>query len=430
MIDTYEVISKNRLARRYKLKPDSPEIVSIGDKITRNSLDFSSNTYRNYDGRLVTQFPELSPENVILLHLKHQLKRAFKVSFTNRNKIIDELFDKLRVVRSLQDFTIVKFDLKNYFYSISTEYVYAKYIQNSRLSRADKDYLDLICASNPYCVAGLPVFNYFVEMVSRDLDEAIRSRLSSYGLIYYARYVDDGIVVLNKYIPKKQFRKILDQTIEDVFQNTQSKNKVKISEKKFTVINRRHTTSDCSFDFLGYEFFIKSDFKTINIGITQRKQSKYQEKINKLVKDNYKPGHPFSEELVRHMIKAHSSRVVFYAPSAKHKGVWVSKGIIANYNRLKDYNKHIDRRTTKFLKEIYIIAFRNAGFTPPYYLLNSRYSLYANMMNNRAMIFNELIGTPQNVLLDELNKIGIVPRPDKKYDYLVKDYLIAVKAGY
>lgn len=409
---------------------ESPEVKGVEAALAAGAIDFSSNIFREYDGRLITQFDDLSAENIVLLHLKYQLRKTFRVSFSNRNKVIEELFDKLRVARSLKDLTIIKFDFKNYFYSVSTEYIYETYIQNSRLSREDKDYIDLLCKSNPYCVAGLPVFNYFIEIISEDFDKALSARLSKYGLVYYERYVDDGVALLNKYLPKKEVRKILNGVIEEVFLNSTSKNKVRLNESKFAVINRRYLAQDCVFDFLGYEFFLRQDFKKINVGITKRKRDKYQNKVDKLIKQNFTPGDKNSEEKIRQLIKAHSSRVVYLAPSAKHKGVWVSKGIIANYNKLKDYTGDIDRDTRKFLRDIYINAFKKAGYTPPHYLNNPRYRLLDNMTANRAMIFNELIGMSKDTLIKNITKTGRTPDPTRDYNYLVKDYLISIKIGY
>lgn len=430
MINAFEVISKNRLAYRHSLVVDSPEVKLIEDKLERKDIDFSKNTFRKFDGRLITQFDDLSVENVALLYLKYQLKKTFKVNFPNRNKIIEELFDKLRVSKSLNDLTLIKFDFKNYFYSVSTAYIYENYIQNSRLSREDKDQLDLLCKSNKFCVAGLPVFNYFVEMISVDFDRTLRAKLSKYGLVYYERYVDDAVVILNNYVAKKHVRKILNETINEIFHCDTTENKVRLNEKKFTVINRRHLKSDCRFDFLGYEFFLKNDLKKIFVGMTKAKRVKYQQKVDKLIKNNFTAGDKTAEEKVRHLIKAHSSRVVYFAPSAKHKGVWVSKGIIANYNKLKDYPTSIHVDTRKFLSEIYINGFKNAGFTEPHYLNNSRYNLYENLLANRAMIFNELIGTPRSTLIKQMSNAGLTPAPAKDYNYLVKDYLIHIKIGY
>lgn len=431
MINTFEVISKNKLAYKYRLTDDSTEVLRINSAIQSGSLDFSSNKFKRYDNRLVTEFDDLSAENIVLLHLKSVLKSTFRVHFSNRNKIIDELADRLKIARSLKDLTIMKFDFKEYFYSISTSYVYEHFIKSSKMLREDKNYLEQICKSNKYCVAGLPVFNYFVEIISADFDKKLHAKLSQHGLVYYARYVDDGLVILNKFIGKKELRSILNDALEETFKNTESDNKVKIKEDKFTVINRRHLKVDSGFDFLGYEFFIKDNFRKINIGITENKRIKYQQKIDKLIKNNYIPGNATSEEKVRQLIKAHCSRVVYFAPSTKHRGVWVSKGIIANYNKLKDYPANIDPQTSKFLKGIYFTAFKNAGHTKaPYYLSNPRYSLWAGIQTNRAMIFNELIGISNKSLLKQMNKVGLYPPSSREYDYLVKDYLIEIKIGY
>lgn len=431
MINTFEVISRNKLAYRYHLTEESPEVLRISSAIESGSLDFASNKFKRYDNRLVTEFNELSPENIVLLHLKYVLKSTFRVHFSNRNKIIDELADSLKIARSLKDLTIMKFDFKEYFYSISTEYVYERFIKNSKILREDKNYIEQITRSNKYCVAGLPVFNYFVEIISADFDKKLRAKLSQHGLVYYARYVDDGLVILNKFVGKKELRAILNDALEKTFNSANSDNKVRIKEEKFTVINRRYLNADTGFDFLGYEFFIKDNFKKINIGITENKRIKYQQKIDKLIKNNYTPGNIVSEEKIRQLIKAHCSRVVYFAPSTKHKGVWVSKGIVANYNKLKDYPTNIDPQTAKFLKEIYFKAFRNAGYsTPPHYLSNPRYSLWTGVQKNRAMIFNELVGASKQSLLKQMNKIGLYPPPSREYDYLVKDYLIEIKIGY
>lgn len=431
MIDVFEVLSKSKVAYDHRLIPESPEVDIIKAKIEANDLDFSTNIYRKYDARLVTQFEDLSAENVILLHLKYELKKAFKVNFANRNKIIEELFDRFQVARSLKDCTIVKFDFKQFFYTISTEYVNEKYISSSSLSRQDKSYINELCKSNQYCVAGLPVFNYFIEIISRDLDSAIKTQFADRGLVYYTRYVDDGIIILNEFLSKKDVREILNEAINSVFKNATTKNKVRLNEKKFEVVNSRHLKADRSFDFLGYQFSIKSGFTSLQIGLSASKIDKYQSKVNKLIKNNYIPGDKKSEELVRHIIKAHSSRIIYCSSSEKNSGTWISKGIIANYNKLKDYPGYIDRKTKSFLKEIYRNAFRASGLPIPHYLKDTRYSLYDNMIRNRAMIFNELIGMPKKQLIKELEKIGDTSKSESDlYDRILSWYLICIKVGY
>ena len=431
MIDVRDVISKSKLAYKYEQNILDSKIKELQENVTKDNFDFSLNKYRIFDGRLITQYNELSTESIILLHLKYQLRRAFNIQFPNRNKMIDELFNQIRICSSLSDFTIVKFDLKKYFYSISTEYIYDSYIKNSSMIREDKDLLHNLCQNNKYCVAGVPVFNYFVELASQDLDLKIQSLMSKFGLVFYKRYVDDGIIIFNQCISKKRVRQLLNTSIEAIFNNKQSFNKVGINENKFKVINRRYLNEDRAyFSFLGYEFYIDENYR-IEIGITNNKRQKYQEKINKLIRNLYRPGDREAEARTRHLIKAHCSRVVYFAPSTKHGGVWVSKGIIANYNKFADYPvKAIHCDTKKFFKDIYFNAFKNCKQKPPHYLKNKRYSLYEGITSNRALIFNEMIGVSRAALNKYLEQTGGVSSLSKDYNYLLKDYLIHIKIGY
>jgi len=90
----------------------------------------------------------------------------------------------------------------------------------------------------------------------------------------------------------------------------------------------------------------------------------------------------------------------------------------------------MDSDTKKFLQAIYKTAFTKIGEPAPAYLSNPRYDLYENLISNRTMIFNEMIGASREHLLKQLDKLDVPVRPDKNYDYLVKDYLISTKSGY
>jgi hypothetical protein len=269
-----------------------------------------------------------------------------------------------------------------------------------------------------------------VELISRDLDAAIKARVRKYSVVYYSRYVDDGVIILSNYVSKADVKSLLEEAIEEVFNNHNSDNKVMLNKTKFKVFNRRHLRTSQSFDFLGYQFSFNNKFANIKVGMTSRKRDKYQSKVDRLIKNNFKKDDMLAEETVRHIIKVHSSRVVYFAPSIKHGGVWVSKGLIANYIKLKDYSNYIDSDTKKFLQEIYKTAFQRIGESPPPYLSNPRYDLHENLINNRTMIFHEMIGASREHLLKQLNKLNVPVHPDKNYDYLVKDYLISTKSGY
>lgn len=433
MIDVYKTLTRAHLTQN--ISPNDRIIVDITENISKDNYDFSTNGFYKHNGRLVTYYKQYTPEHVIVLHCKNLLSKKLQVSFSNRNQIIDEIFDKLQAISTLNDFTLIKFDFKSFFYTISSQYVFDKYLENADLDRPDKKFLGEFCGKNKYCVAGIPLINYLVEIVSRDLDEKLKAEFSSKGIVLYSRYVDDGMLMLNQFIDYKEARKIINTCIEKVFfdktYTSSSMNKVRLNNTKYKVINRRFLTRDQSFNFLGYDFKIKADFKGMEIGVTDTKIEKYQRRVNKLVKTHYDPADPAKVELTRHIIKAHGSRVIYCSRTKKSKDMWISKGFVSNYNRLQDYNKFLDTKTRRFLNKIYYNAFLEAGHTPPPFLRQTRYSLSDNIKVNRAMIFDELIGISKKQLLKELTKIGNTKRTEKDdYHSIAREYLIAVRVGY
>ena len=84
-------------------------------------------------------------------------------------------------------------------------YVYDQYIQDSLLKRDDKALLELYTKDFKFCYAGLCLSNGMTEIVCRDFDERIKAKLSQYGVFFYERYVDDILLIMNKYISKEIF---------------------------------------------------------------------------------------------------------------------------------------------------------------------------------------------------------------------------------
>ena len=88
-----------------------------------SSFDFGKTTslVLNQKGkkRRVKQYEDLySAESVLCQCIKQILDRVFKVKYPNRNKTIKELFSVLAATVQMSDFTIVKFDFKDYFNSM------------------------------------------------------------------------------------------------------------------------------------------------------------------------------------------------------------------------------------------------------------------------------------------------------------------------
>ncbi len=75
--------------------------------------------------RLVKQYRNIySPESILCQCIKQILDRTFRIKYPNRNRTIRTLFDTLRAVKQMAEFTIIKYDFKDYFNSVSSSYVF------------------------------------------------------------------------------------------------------------------------------------------------------------------------------------------------------------------------------------------------------------------------------------------------------------------
>lgn len=404
--------------------------------------------------RLVKQYSkEYLNEKIVCQCIKQILDREFKVKYPNRNAIIHDFFNILSAIKQMEYFTILKFDFKDYFNSVSSIYVFEKYLKKHISNRQERDLIKKFVNATKYAYAGLCTSNTIAEIIASDFDKAIRQNFAQYGLIYYERYIDDSIIILNEYMEQNEIGKILEEILEDIFHDEtivcSEKCKTKFNKGKMTYISSKgiKNTSNViySVDFLGYEFWLQHSTKNnikITYGITKEKQDKYQNRINKIVsayidKDSADKG---NMELLRHRIAAFASREV-YLTKHFNSNVWRVKGFISNYGELKYFlgTEHIEKSTEDFLKNAITNAFRQANVSLPYFLKNNKngpsgYSLYYNMKSSKTILLVDHIGYDYKSLVNLCEQIGInhvdVNGKRRGYGTLVKEYLIKVKVGY
>ena len=396
--------------------------------------------------REVKQYDEWSVEQFLCIYLKRLLDKNFKVKYQNRNKQIHLLFDCISGVQSMSDFTIVRFDFENFFNSISSNYVFQKYIKNSTLEREQIDLFNDFVSGCPFCYAGINTSNAFSEIISREFDHEINKIFFDCGLILYKRYVDDGILIFNQFISQDSCNEKLNECINIVFKNlgyeAQGKcyTKLNTSSDKASYISKRNLKEipcqESKFNYLGYSFVLKvnqKDKTQIGYGITESKRNKYLRKIEDignryLVHNNL--------ELLRHEIKAFSSRVVYRRKKYTYK-VWKVKGFISNYNELRYHLNSLDDGTKAFLETAIENKFREIGIYDKCYFLKRKgeksiYNLYNNLRKNKTLLFeeNERVGINFETLKKLCSQVGINNFDDKNYNSLVREYLIAIKIGH
>lgn len=400
--------------------------------------------------RLVKQYDDLySPENILCQSIKQILDRTFKIKYPNRNKTTRTLFGVISATIQMSDFTIVKFDFKDYFNSISSIYVFEKYLKHNVPDRHEIDLIKAFVYSTKYAYAGLCTSNAIAEIIARYFDEAVREMFFSNGIIYYERYIDDSILILNEHMEETEIKEKLEAVLLNIFHDktiNAPKCHTKFNSKKFKYISRRKTlTGSCSVDFLGYEFFLSPNGNTkieMRYGITADKRKKYEDRIDKLILSYTDPTSPDYNklELLRHKIAAFSSREVYMTKHFR-SNVWKVKGFISNYGELRYFldTGLIETSTENFLKNMIDDAFDRAKIDKPYFLmggakLNCGYNLYGNMKANKTILLVDHIGYDYKSLVALCKQIGInnTDKSGKRRGYgtLVREYLITVRVGY
>ena len=438
-----------------KSAAEQEQIISdIKDALNNSTFNFenSKSLMLNQSGkkRLVKQYDNLySPENILCQSIKQILDRAFKIKYPNRNKTTRTLFSVLSAAIQMSDFTIVKFDFKDYFNSVSSIYVFEKYLKYNILDRHEIDLIKAFVYSTKYAYAGLCTSNAIAEIIAGYFDEAVKQMFFSNGIIYYERYIDDSILILNEHMEETEVKEKLETVLLNIFHDETIKAPkchTKFNKKKFKYISRRNILKgNCSVDFLGYEFWLSANGKAkieIKYGITDDKRKKYEDRIDKLIASYTDPSSPDYNkmELLRHRIAAFSSREVYMTKHFR-SNIWRVKGFISNYGELRYFldTGLIETNTEQYLKNMIDDAFDRAKIDKPYFLmggakLNCGYNLYGNMKANKTILLVDRIGYDYKSLVALCKQVGInstdANGKRRGYGTLVRDYLIKIRVGY
>ena len=451
--DIYKTVLHRLSEDRNKLNGDprinEATVENLSTKVINSCLnktyDFSKlSTYcltqkkylKNSKKKRIIKRYEGFDEDILSTCVKKILDKTFQLRFPNRNKICKTLFAALPAILQMSDFTIVKFDFKNFFNSVNSLYVFEKFIRKQILQRDELDLVEQYVNSTKFAFAGLRPSNSIAEIIARAFDEILTTSLSKYGLIYYERYIDDAFLILNSYLSKSEVENLLTLAINHTFYDTNFlgklgiKNYVHLNKNKFEYISSRDNKTS-TINFLGYsfKFSVSADNAKIIYGISEEKRLKYLDRLKKIIslccidKTNDDYG---DYGLLEHRIRCFTTRQVYVTRHLKFY-TWKSKGLISNYGELRYLidSRLLDPDTKSFLKNVLYKGFKELGVNPPHFL--KQYDLFENMKKNRTLLFVRRIGYNHASLAKLCKQVGI---HSKGYEGLVRDYLIKMKVGY
>lgn len=421
------------------------------DKIKKSEVDFSSikslNIMKDGKSRQV-YIANKAIDQATLIYLSKRLNNEFNISYPNRDKIMELSFNLIDSLPRLDNYTIYKFDFKDFFDSVDIKSIYNQYLEHSNLYSYEKELILKIAKKYKNCVQGLPTSNALIEIVSRDFDERVKAAFSENGLVFYKRYVDDCILIFNHRVKREVLDKVVDKCRGSIFGG-----KTKFSPAKTSYQTK--LDGDDTFDYLGYSFTRcywdkprKEDqhYYYFEFGIATQKIEKYKKQLDAIF-NTYELNK--NERLLLRRIQYYDSRIVFYNYDGSkyvNKSTWDVRGIIDSYRMLRQYvifDAHnikegtagiknpyrIQKETFKFL-QYYVKEKRDSLSVVPQYLQGKgcfNHNLWKGFLNNQSIVFQPNIGWSNDLLSERLIEIGGVPSLKSYYEKTRDYYSLLIK---
>lgn len=277
--DDFEIFRKETNEKKEKLKEKkeknlSIELQKISDIVVNNSFRVKLTRDDKITDKPVYKV-ENKPEYFFALkQIQHNLGKLYKVKQSNRFAIVSQVKELLR-----DDFPkyVIRTDIQDFYESIPHNILIQKINEENLLTFYSKkilfqilnEYKRLSC-SNKGLPRGVGVSAYLAELYMRDIDKQIKSLPT---VSYYARYVDDIIIIFTPILIKdsRNYLEEIDNIIEKKYSLVRNRNKTNI----FDLVKNR---TQCKLEYLGYQIHFGQG--SVNLKLTNSKIERYKHRID------------------------------------------------------------------------------------------------------------------------------------------------------
>jgi hypothetical protein len=247
------------------------KLTEVSETISSEPFTFSKITKKIISKKIIYCTDDAN-EHYALKKISNDLKRLYRLTFSNRDEISEQV---LKLLETASAYSIIRIDIKSFYESVSFGEVLSK-ISNDKLLSAKS--ISLIQQLHQSTCKGLPrglsISPILSEIFMRDFDRKIRGIQNVY---YYARYVDDIIII--------SFEK--SQKIYDALCSVVSEFNLSINEKLYKsdicIVNNESSEIRYSFDYLGYKYIIKNqEYKSkrvVDVELSDDKKRKIKTRI-------------------------------------------------------------------------------------------------------------------------------------------------------
>ncbi len=351
-----------------KLKQYQEELNSREESIQKEIYDLCSDKkIENHKIEIIKSFCPRGKElytikdddSIAYFYMKlvqNNIKKCYKVVQSDRFKITNQLSI---ILNDIIPKSILRIDIKSFYENINHDKVVKFINSNPILSSSTRKIISNILyqykeysSKKNGIPRGLGISAYLAELYMRSFDKEIRN---SEDVIYYARYVDDIVIVFSGEVNEKD----IVENIKELLYNLELE--MHDVGKKYFFANSKEIGK--SFSYLGYRFEISSN--GILIDISNERMNKIKKRIELSLNDYNKKRKKYislrgDNMLQRRLERPHEDlfikRIKFLTNNAKlcnskkHTvvGIFFSNRLITTYDSLKE----CDLFLSKILKKM------------------------------------------------------------------------------
>ncbi|MFL0162755.1 antiviral reverse transcriptase Drt3a [Aquirufa salirivi] len=320
---------------------------------------------------------EYNLENILTLkQLQYNFRKLYKVKQSSRYAIISQLknllddgFPKI----------ILKTDIKEFYESIPHDNLLNKINDDNLLTHLSMRFIQQILNTFKHesgttngVPRGIGISPYLTELYMRDIDAKIKLLPN---LMYYARYVDDIILIfMPQIINTNRYYQI---EVKEVLSKEELIMNESIGKTKLIDLSNKNINQQYEFEYLGYKFI--SGYKSnkhipLKLTISSRKKQQYEDRLKKAF-ELYAKQSKQNEKKAR---KLFVKRIKFLTSNTRLvnnkrnviTGIYYTNSLISTTDDLKDLDLCFDEFITSFaLQETLASRIRNSnsfvsGFDP------------------------------------------------------------------
>jgi hypothetical protein len=267
-----EKIDKLKQEKEDKL---NHELQNVSENILNSAFKINLKKNNSISNKFIYTIED-SPENFFALkQIQYNFRKLYKVKQSNRYAIISHL-------KGLLDDSFPKYvirtDIEDFYESLPHKSILEKFNEENLLTFYSKKIIyqilneyKKISGSTTGVPRGIGISAYLSELYMRDLDNHIKSLPN---VSYYARYVDDIIIIITptSFDKNNDYLESIDKIIEGKFF-------LKRNQSKTQEFDLRNGATSSQLDYLGYRICFGNG-TPIDIKLSKTKIEKYKNRIN------------------------------------------------------------------------------------------------------------------------------------------------------